>query len=159
MRGRWSFTALVAAAMVTLAGCGFLSNRATETYTVAVAGVVTQTDSTTYSLEGRRDSLQVSFIASAAARVGDLLLAGEGASTWGYAARKLGAECWSIRATSSVEGGWIDANIGDAGGRPGVDIHIRIPKADDFEGGVASDGQILGNTLCLDSSGKAVSAE
>jgi hypothetical protein len=149
---------LVAVAVVGISGCGFMTSRTSETYTVTVAGVVAQSESGNYTLEGRSGSLRVSFIASAAASIGDVLLAGDGASTWGYAARKIG-DCWTIRATSRVEGDWIDANIGDAGGRPGVDIHLRIPKADNFKGGMSQDGQILGNALCVDAEGKVESAE
>jgi hypothetical protein len=133
------------------------THRQTETYTVAVAGVVTATDSARYTLKGHAGTLNVSFIASGAAGVGDVLLAGDGSSTWGYAARLFGGR-WCIRATSRVDGAWIEANIGDLGGRPGVDIHIRIPKADDFKAGL--DGNtILGNNLCLDGAGRAVSAD
>jgi hypothetical protein len=125
---------------------------------VAVAGVVMAIDSARYTLEGHAGTLNVTFIASAAARVGDVLLAGDGSSTWGYAAPRFGGR-WCIRATSRVDGAWIEANIGDVGGRPGVDIHIRIPKADDFAAGLVSNGEILGNAVCLDSGGRAVSAE
>lgn len=159
MRSWWLTVSLVVAVVLSIGGCGFNSTRQTETYTVAVAGVVAETDSANYVLEGRPGSLHISFIASAAAGVGDLLLAGEGQSTWGYAARRIGSECWSIRADSRLDGAWIDANIGDAGGRPGVDIHIRVPKANDFKGGIDPNGQVLGIALCFDSAGTAISAE
>ena len=137
----------------------FATRRQTETYTVEVAGVVSATDSGTYSLEGRTGDLRVSFIASGAAQVGDVLLAGDGSPTWGYSARFVVDGCWRVRADSRVDGAWIDANIGDSGGRPGVDIHLMIPKADTFDGPLGPNGQVLGFALCLDRTGMVVSAE
>jgi hypothetical protein len=152
----------VAAALV-LGGVGAYAlapHREVASYTVAVAGLVTAKDSAEYTLEGHAGTLHVTFIASAAAAVGDVLLAGEGSPTWGYAARKLGNGCWVVRATSRLDGAWLDANIGDAGGTPGLDIHLRIPKADDFVAGLGPNGSsVLGNSVCLDSEGRAVSAD
>jgi hypothetical protein len=135
------------------------THRQTETYTVAVAGVVAVHDSGVYALEGRPGTLTVSFVADGAAEVGDLLLAGDGSPTWGYTVRPLGDGCWSIRATSHLDGAWIDANIGDSGGRPGVDIHFRIPISRAFDRSLGANGQLPGVGLCLDSSGKAVTIE
>jgi hypothetical protein len=135
------------------------THRQTQTYTVAVAGVVTFHDAAVYTLEGRPGTVTVSFIADGAAEVGDLLLAGVGSPTWGYRAAPAASGCWSVRAESRIEGAWIDANIGELGGRPGVDIHIRIPKSDAFTNSVRSSDQVLGLNLCLDSAGKVVSAD
>jgi hypothetical protein len=137
----------------------FITRQQAETYTVAVAGIVTATDSAAYTLEGHTQNLQVTFIASGAAQVGDVLLAGNGSPTWGYSARLVGGGCWRVRAESRVDGAWIDANIGDSGGRPGVDIHLRIPKSDTFTAGLGPNGQVLGVALCLDSNGRVFSAE
>lgn len=136
------------------------THRQSETYTVAVAGVVAIHNSAAYTLEGRPGTLTVSFVADGAAEVGDLLLAGDGSPTWGYRVPSVGDGCWSIRATSHLDGAWIDANIGDLGGRPGVDIHFRIPMSQAFDRSLGAGGQQLpGLGLCLDSSGKAVTIE
>jgi hypothetical protein len=137
------------------------THRQTEIYTVAVAGVVTVHDSATavYALEGRSGTLTVSFVADGAAEVGDLLLAGDGSPTWGYTVRSVGDGCWSVRATTHLDGAWIDANIGDSGGRPGVDIHFRIPISQAFDRSLGANGQLPGVGLCLDSSGKVVTIE
>jgi hypothetical protein len=156
-RSRVLIGVLIALALGAIGTYAIATHRETETYTVSVAGVVTATDSARYTLAGHAGTVDVSFVASGAAGVGDLLLAGEGSPTWGYAARRFGGQ-WCIRATSRLEGASIDANLGDAGGRPGVDIHLRIPKADDFRAGLDGN-RVLGNALCLDSAGRAVSAE
>jgi hypothetical protein len=135
------------------------THRQTETYTVAVAGVVTVHDSAVYTLEGRPGTVTVFFVAGGAAQVGDLLLAGSGSPTWGYSVPPVGGGCWSIRATSHVDGAWIDANIGDLGGKKGVDIHLRIPISQVFDRTLGANGELPGLGLCLDSMGKAVTIE
>jgi len=153
---------LVALGFVLVVAAGIYAvatHRETKTYTVAVAGVVTVHDSAVYTLDGRPGTLTVSFIADGAAEIGDLLLAGDGSPTWGYRAPPSDHGCWSIRATSRIDGAWIDANIGELGGKPGVDIHIRVPKSGAFTGDLGSNGQVLGLNLCLDSAGTAVSAD
>jgi hypothetical protein len=146
---------IIAAAIYAVA-----THRQTETYTVAAAGVVTTVhDSAVYTLEGRPRSLTVSFVADGAAAVGDLLLAGDGSPTWGYTVPPGGVGCWSLRATSHLDGTWIDANIGELGGRRGVDIHFRIPISQAFDRSLGANGQLPGYGLCLDSSGKVVTID
>jgi hypothetical protein len=73
--------------------------------------------------------------------------------------RSVGDGCWSLRAISHLDGIWVDANIGELCGRPGVDIHFRIPISQAFDRSLGAYGQLPGYGLCLDSSGKVVTID
>ncbi len=91
--------------------------------------------------------------------VGDLLLAGDGTPTWGYAAHALEPGCWVVFLSAArTDGDWIDADTGTTTVLPAVDVHLRIPKAAIFASPVGADGELLGRALCLDSAGRVVSA-
>lgn len=144
------------------AACGFLSPP-TETYTVAVAGVVNSQPRTTsplsYTVEGREQQIEVKdFVAGSAATVGDVLLAGDGRPTWGFTARRGDPDCWVVTGDARIDGSWIDLDTGGNVVRPGVAIHVRIPKALEFNSPVGTSGRLLGNVLCVNRNGEVVAA-
>jgi hypothetical protein len=149
-----------------LAGCGLLgpaTPTATETYTVAIAGLITGQPGTSsplsYALEGRPGEVQIKdFIAGAVGTVGDVLLAGTGQPTWGFTAQAGGTDCWVATGDARVDGSWIELHTAGSNLRAGVAIFIRIPKAASFDSPTDATGHLLGNSLCVNSHGEVVAA-
>jgi hypothetical protein len=130
-----------------------------ETYTVGIAGVVAAQDADGVTIDGQASKVHVtSMITGGAPLVGDVLLAGGEGSSWGYAARPAEAGCWRVGGQGRVDGDWVEVDVGQPVGRPGTDIHLRIPISPDFKSPLASDGHLLGQALCLDRTGKVISA-
>jgi hypothetical protein len=148
-----------------LAGCGLFfpaTPKPTETYTVAIAGVITSQPSlsaTTYTVAGRAGDVQIKdFVAGAVPAVGDVLIAGPDQPTWGYTARAAGADCWVVTGDARVDNGWIEIHVPSSNQRAGVAIFIRIPKAATFDSPTDGIGHLLGNSLCVNSRGEVVAA-
>ena len=151
------------------AGCGLLppatpaTPTATETYTVAVAGLITEQPGTssplTYTLQDRPGDVQVKdFIAGGVATIGDVLLAGTGQPTWGFTARAGTPDCWVAAGDARVDGSWIELRTLGNNLRPRVAIFIRIPKAPSFDSPTDATSHLLGNSLCLNRRGEVLAA-
>ncbi len=150
----------ITAAVAIVVVAGYLATRTpTETYTPVVAGVVVASEhGAGYMLAGHDGWVSVGrFVVDGPPEVGDLLLAGEGSPTWGYAAVAWGAGCWKATGRGLVTGQSVDLDTGGIGSRPGVAIHLLLAKSPAFVGPVGSDGKLLGDMLCLDSEGRVVS--
>lgn len=154
-------------ALALLAGTGACTWFAPEpsltnlTYTPSVAGVVVAIlPGGGYVLEGGETKSHVDFVSGGAAAVGDLLLAGDGPSTWGYAVSSWPDPpgCYEVQAEGVKTGGLIDADLGVPGTNPGHDVHLLLRVVDGFDSPVASSGRVLGLHLCLDRTGRVTVA-